>query len=144
MLDWINDPLLKDMDPIKKELFMTAASQIAGKSGNAMATMMMQLIMNARRSEVVIFEISAGWNRTGPKANQDLEPLTSTPRKITATSRNRTIMYSSPAPLSHRFEGMRNTMRLPRPNAVRIHMNCFPLLTLKSRMPVFSPPWMEA
>ena len=102
------------------------------------------LIMNARRREVVIFEISAGWNRTGPKANQDLEPLTSTPRKITATSRNRTIMYSSPAPLSHRFDGMRKTMRLPRPNAVRIHMNCFPLLTLKSRMPVFSPPWMEA
>ena len=52
MLDWINDPLLKDMDPIKKELFMTAASQIAGKSGNAMATMMMQLIMNARRKGI--------------------------------------------------------------------------------------------
>ena len=52
MLDWMNDPLLKDMDPIKKELFMTAASQVAGKSGNAMATVMMQLIMKARKKGI--------------------------------------------------------------------------------------------
>ncbi len=52
MLDWMNDPLLKDMDPVKKELFMTAASQVAGKSGNAMATVMMQLIMKARKKGI--------------------------------------------------------------------------------------------
>ncbi len=52
MLDWMNDPLLKDMDPIKKELFMNAATQVAGKSGNAMATVMMQLIMSARRKKI--------------------------------------------------------------------------------------------
>ncbi len=52
MLNWMNDPLLKDMDPIKKELFMNAASQVAGKSGNAMASVMMQLIMNARKKKI--------------------------------------------------------------------------------------------
>lgn len=52
MMDWINDPLLKDMDPIKKELFMNAASQVAGKSGNAMAPVMMQLIMKARKKGI--------------------------------------------------------------------------------------------
>ena len=43
------------------------------------------LMKVASISEVAIFEISAGWNLTGPKANHDREPLTSIPRKITAT-----------------------------------------------------------
>ena len=49
MMDWINDPLLQNMDPIKKELFMNAASQVAGKSGNAMAPVLMSLITSANR-----------------------------------------------------------------------------------------------
>ncbi len=52
MIDWINDPLLKDMDPVKRELFVNAASQVAGKSGNAMAPIMMQLIMKARKKGI--------------------------------------------------------------------------------------------
>ena len=49
MLEWMNDPLLKDMDPAKQELFKLAASQVAGKSGNAMAPIMMSLITNANK-----------------------------------------------------------------------------------------------
>ena len=49
MIDWIDHPALKDMDPAKKELFKMAASQVEGKSGKAMAPLMMSLIMNANR-----------------------------------------------------------------------------------------------
>ena len=45
------------------------------------------LITVARSREVDILDISAGWNLTGPKANHDLDPLTSIPRKMTATRR---------------------------------------------------------
>ena len=50
-----------------------------------------RLIVYASSNEVVIFDISAGWNRTGPNSNQDLDPFTSTPRKMTATSSTMTI-----------------------------------------------------
>ena len=33
MIDWLNDPMLKNMDPIKVELIKTAAAQTSGKSG---------------------------------------------------------------------------------------------------------------
>ena len=49
LLDWINNPALKNMDPAKKELFKIAASQVAGKSRNAMAPIMMSLITNANK-----------------------------------------------------------------------------------------------
>ena len=49
MMDWLNDPALKDMDPIKKELFRKAASQLQGKSGNSMASTLMTLITSANR-----------------------------------------------------------------------------------------------
>lgn len=49
MIDWMNDPALKDMDPVKLELFKIAASQVKGKSGNAMAPIMMSLITNANK-----------------------------------------------------------------------------------------------
>lgn len=49
MIDWINDPALKNMDPAKLELFKMAANQVAGKSGNAMAPIMMSLITNANK-----------------------------------------------------------------------------------------------
>ena len=45
MIDWINDPALKNMDPAKLELFKMAANQVAGKSGNAMAP----IITNANK-----------------------------------------------------------------------------------------------
>lgn len=49
MIDWINNPALKDMNPVKKELFKMAASQVEGKSQNAMAPIMMSLITNANK-----------------------------------------------------------------------------------------------
>ncbi|CDC63870.1 unknown [Bacteroides sp. CAG:770] len=42
------------------------------------------LITRASNRDVVILDTSAGWKRTGPNVNQDLEPLTSSPKKITA------------------------------------------------------------
>ena len=48
------------------------------------------LIRVASMRDVDILEISAGWNRTGPNSNHDLEPLTSVPRKITAIRSSRT------------------------------------------------------
>lgn len=52
MIDWVNDPALKNMDPAKLELFKMAATQVAGKSGNAMAPIMMSLITNANKKGI--------------------------------------------------------------------------------------------
>lgn len=52
MIDWLNDPLLQNLDPIKKELFRTAAEQTAGKSGNSMAPILMSLITSANRKGI--------------------------------------------------------------------------------------------
>lgn len=49
MMDWLNDPALENMDPLKKELFRKAASQLQGKSGNSMASTLMTLITSANR-----------------------------------------------------------------------------------------------
>ena len=51
-MDWINNPLLKDLDPIKLELIKTAASQTAGKSGNSLAPILMSLITSANRKGI--------------------------------------------------------------------------------------------
>ena len=34
MNDWMNNPAMKNIDPIKLELIKTAASKTSGKSGN--------------------------------------------------------------------------------------------------------------
>ena len=52
MIDWLNSPLLKDMDPIKVELIKTAASQTSGKSGNSLAPVLMTLITSANRKGI--------------------------------------------------------------------------------------------
>lgn len=52
MMDWLNNPLLQNMDPIKIELIKTAAAQTAGKSGNSLAPVMMSLITNANRKGI--------------------------------------------------------------------------------------------
>ena len=52
-----------------------------------------RLITDASIKDVEIFEISAGWNLTGPNSNHDRDPLTSIPRKITATSNPRVNRY---------------------------------------------------
>ena len=52
MMDWINDPLLQNMDPLKIELIKTAASQTSGKSGNSLAPVLMSLITSANRQGI--------------------------------------------------------------------------------------------
>ena len=54
-MDWINNPLLKSMDPIKLELIKTAAHQTAGKSGNSLAPVLMSLITSANRKGIRFF-----------------------------------------------------------------------------------------
>ena len=51
-MDWMNNPLLKSMDPIKLELIKTAALQTAGKSGNSLAPVLMSLITSANRKGI--------------------------------------------------------------------------------------------
>ena len=52
MIDWLNDPLLKEMDPLKKDLIQTAAAQTAQKSGNTLAPVLMSLITSANRKGI--------------------------------------------------------------------------------------------
>ena len=52
MIDWLDDPLLKDMDPVKIELIKMAASQMEGKSGKAVPPVLMSLITSANRKGI--------------------------------------------------------------------------------------------
>ena len=52
MIDWLNHPLLQNMDPVKIELIKTAASQTSGKSGNSLAPVLMSLITSANRKGI--------------------------------------------------------------------------------------------
>lgn len=52
MTDWLNDPRLKDLDPLKAELIKNAAAQTSGKSGNALVPILMALITNANRKGI--------------------------------------------------------------------------------------------
>ncbi len=49
---WINHPGMKNLDPIKLELIKNAASQVNGKSGSALAPVMMTLITSANRKNI--------------------------------------------------------------------------------------------
>lgn len=52
MIDWINHPLLQNMDPVKIELIKKAAAQTSGKSGNSLAPVLMSLITSANRKGI--------------------------------------------------------------------------------------------
>lgn len=52
MIDWLNDPMLKNMDPIKVELIKTTDAQTSGKSGRALAPVLMTLITNANKKGI--------------------------------------------------------------------------------------------
>ncbi len=52
MNEWINNPMLKNIDPIKLELIQKAASQVSGKSGKEMAPIMLALITSANRQKI--------------------------------------------------------------------------------------------
>lgn len=52
MIDWLNHPALKNMDPAKAELIKTAAAQTSGKSGKALVPVLMALITNANKKGI--------------------------------------------------------------------------------------------
>ena len=52
MIDWINNPMLQNMDPLKIELIKTAAAQVDGKSGKSLPPILMSLIMSANRKGI--------------------------------------------------------------------------------------------
>ena len=52
MNEWINHPMMKDMDPVKLELIKNAANRTRGKSGKALAPVMMALITGANKKGI--------------------------------------------------------------------------------------------
>ena len=81
-----------------------------------------------------IFEISAGWNLIGPNSNQDRDPFTSIPRKITATRSSSVNIYIGSENPSYTLGLSTKRMMPARPNDVRIHTNCFPLRQPQSKI----------
>ena len=49
MEEWMNHPAMKNLDPVKLELILTAARQTEGKSGKALAPVMLSLIVSANK-----------------------------------------------------------------------------------------------
>lgn len=49
MEKWMNHPAMKNLDPIKMELIRTAAKQTEGKTGKALAPVMLSLIVSANK-----------------------------------------------------------------------------------------------
>ena len=60
MNEWINNPAMNTIDPIKLELIKTAARQTQGKSGKALAPVMLALITNANKKGIhfTAYEVS--------------------------------------------------------------------------------------
>ena len=52
MNEWIDHPLMKEIDPLKRELIKTAALKTKGKNGQALAPVLMALITNARKNGI--------------------------------------------------------------------------------------------
>ena len=52
MNEWINHPAMKNIDPAKLELIRAAAKKTEGKSGKAMAPIMMALITSANKKGI--------------------------------------------------------------------------------------------
>lgn len=52
MNEWINNPAMNTINPIKLELIKTAARQTQGKSGKALAPVMLALITNANKKGI--------------------------------------------------------------------------------------------
>lgn len=52
MNDWMNNPAMKNIDPIKLELIKTAASKTSRKSGKELAPIMMALISGANKQGI--------------------------------------------------------------------------------------------
>ncbi len=56
MNEWMDHPMLKNMDPVKLELIRSAASKTKGKSGKALAPVMMALITSANKKGIHILQ----------------------------------------------------------------------------------------
>lgn len=52
MNEWMNNPLLHDIDPVKLDLIQKAAAQVSGKSGKELAPVMLALITSANRQKI--------------------------------------------------------------------------------------------
>ncbi|GAA0799417.1 hypothetical protein GCM10008910_25660 [Faecalicatena orotica] len=52
MNEWMNNPAMKNIDPVKLELIQMAASQTSGKSGRDLAPVMLALITNANKKGI--------------------------------------------------------------------------------------------
>ncbi len=52
MNEWLNHPAMKNMDPVKLELIKNAAMKTEGKSGKALAPVMMALITGAQKKGI--------------------------------------------------------------------------------------------
>lgn len=52
MNEWMNNPAMKNIDPVKLELIQMAASQTAGKKGRDLAPIMLALITNANKKGI--------------------------------------------------------------------------------------------
>ena len=102
------------------------------------------LMTVASMRDVDILDISAGWKRIPPKSNHDRDPLTSTPRNMTATSSpmtNRYIGRDSPSYI----RGLRtNSIMTAMTSEVPIHMACMPLRQLVSKIDEGSADCTEA
>ena len=48
MNEWLNNPAMKNIDPVKLELIKAAAQQTEGKSGKSLAPVMMALITGTK------------------------------------------------------------------------------------------------
>lgn len=52
MNEWLNNPAMKNIDPVKLELIKAAAKQTEGKTGKSLAPIMMALITNANKKGI--------------------------------------------------------------------------------------------
>ena len=52
MNEWMNNPLLNHIDPVKLDLIQKAAAQVSGKSGKELAPVMLALITSANRQKI--------------------------------------------------------------------------------------------
>ena len=52
MNEWMNNPAMQNLDPVKLQLIQMAASQTSGKSGRDLAPVMMALVSNANQKGV--------------------------------------------------------------------------------------------
>ena len=132
--------LSRTMMPIGTAI-MAATSR---KSFHSLSLKFCRLMTVASRSEVVIFDISAGWNLTGPSSNHEWDPFTSLDTNMTRTSKAHTARYIGTDALSQKRGGRTKRMKPASPNEVSIHTNCLPLRKPQSMMEVGFSEWMDA